>query len=183
MPYLLAEGSKGRCEETLVIQSLAFVHVEIRRASASEAEKLSALALEAKAHWGYSPETIESWRDQLRISSANVASKPTYVGAIDEAIVGFYSLAPSEQAWELDNLWVAPQFMQRGLGRALLTHALDLAFRGGASSVIVDADPNAEAFYASCGAIRCGEVPAPISGQPNRVRPQLVFKEPPSDEP
>jgi ribosomal protein S18 acetylase RimI-like enzyme len=151
------------------------VHVEIREAAASEAETLSALALDAKARWGYAPETIESWRDQLRISSADVVSKPTYVSAIDGEVVGFYSLAPAGHTWELDNLWVAPQFMHRGIGRALLTHALDVAFRGGASSVTVDADPNAESFYQSCGGIRYGDVPAPIPGEPGRVRPQLAF--------
>jgi len=151
------------------------LHVEIREAVASEAESLSALALEAKAHWGYSPETIESWRDQLQVSPADVTSKPTFVGAINGVAVGFCSLAPSEQAWELDNLWVLPPFMHRGVGRALLSHALEVAFRGGAPSVTVDADPNAESFYLSCGAVRRGDVPAPISGQPNRVRPQLAF--------
>lgn len=149
----------------------------IREAATSEAATLSALALEAKAHWGYSPETIESWKDELLISSAEVASKPTYVGAVDGNVVGFYSLAPSGQVWELDNLWVAPQFMRHGVGRALLTHALEVAFQGGASCVTVDADPNAESFYLSCGAIRCGERFAPIPGQPYRVRPQMVFNE------
>jgi GNAT superfamily N-acetyltransferase len=151
------------------------LRVEIREAKASEAETLSALALDAKAQWGYSRETIESWRDQLRISSADVASKPTYVGAIDGEVVGFYTLAPAGRTWELDNLWVAPRFMRRGAGRALLAHALDIAFRGGASSVTVDADPNAESFYLSCGGIRYGDVPAPIAGEPSRIRPQLVF--------
>jgi len=41
--------------------------------------------------------------------------------------------------------------------------------------VTVDADPNAESFYLACGADRCGEVPAPIRGEPGRVRPQLAF--------
>jgi GNAT superfamily N-acetyltransferase len=149
--------------------------VEIRKAVPGEAPALSALALEAKAHWGYARETLESWRAQLQVTSADVASKPTYVGAIDGRIVGFYSLASSGPAWELDNLWVAPPFMHRGVGRALLDHALEAALRGGASSVTVDADPNAEAFYLSCGAVRRGEVLAPIPGEPHRVRPQLAF--------
>jgi molybdenum cofactor cytidylyltransferase len=150
-------------------------HLEIREAVASEAQLLSALVLEAKAHWRYDAETIESWREQLRISGADLVSRPAFVGTIDGQVAGFYSLVPSAQSWELDNLWVAPRFMRRGLGRALLDHALEVAFRGGASSVTVDADPNAESFYLSCGGTRSGEVPAPIPGQPDRVRPQLAF--------
>jgi GNAT superfamily N-acetyltransferase len=149
--------------------------VEIREAATSEANALSALALQAKAHWGYSQEALESWKDQFEISPSDVASKPIYVGAIGEDVAGFYSLVPSERIWKLDNLWVAPKFMHRGVGRTLLTHALEWAFRGGASSVTVDADPNAESFHLSGGATRYGEVPAPIPGQPNRVRPQLAF--------
>ena len=150
--------------------------MEIRQAAESEVGTLSALALEAKAHWGYSRETLESWNDQLQISASDVASKPVYVGSINGEIAGFYSLVPSGAAWELDNLWVMPKFMGRGVGRTLLAHALEVAFRAGASSVTVDADPNAESFYLSCGAVRSGEVPAPISGQPNRVRPQLRYE-------
>ena len=149
--------------------------MEIRQAVVREAAFLSALAVESKSHWGYPLDVIESWRQQLQISSADIASMPIFVGVMDDKIVGFYSLMPSRSMWVLDSLWVAPPFMRRGVGRALLTHALDKSFRGGASSVTVDADPNAEAFYLSCGAVRCSEIPAPISDQPNRVRPQLVF--------
>jgi GrpB-like predicted nucleotidyltransferase (UPF0157 family)/GNAT superfamily N-acetyltransferase len=149
--------------------------VEIRKAAAGEAESLSALAREAKAHWGYSREDLESWRDQLRVSPSDLASKPIYLAAINGDVAGFYSLVPAGRAWELDHLWVAPRFIRRGVGRTLLAHALEVAFRGGASSVTVDADPNAESFYLSCGAVRCGEVPAPVAGQPHRVRPQLFW--------
>jgi GNAT superfamily N-acetyltransferase len=148
----------------------------IRKAALSEATALSSLAMEAKAHWGYSKQTLEGWERELEISPSDIASKPTYVGEIDESPVGFYSLAPSGSTWELDNLWVVPRLMNQGLGRELLSHALELAFRGGASSVVVDADPNAEPFYLSCGAVRFGQVAAPIAGEPDRVRPQLAFK-------
>lgn len=45
----------------------------------------------------------------------------------------------------------------------------------GAVEITVDSDPNAEAFYLACGASRRGKVPAPIAGEPHRVRPQLAF--------
>ena len=159
-----------------VTQEAMARRMEIRKAETNEAQALSALVLESKAHWGYSAQLIESWGDQLRVTPADVVSRPTYVGTVNGEIAGFYSLRPGKGDWELDNLWVAPKHMRRGRGRTLLDHALDVAFRGGASSVLVDADPNAESFYLSCGAARSGHVPAPIPGQPDRVRPQLVFK-------
>jgi GNAT superfamily N-acetyltransferase len=150
--------------------------VKIRLARTDEVQLLSAIALQAKAHWGYPAETLRLWEAQLIVTAEDVASKPTYVGEVENVVVGFYSLAMSGQTWELDNLWILPQFMHRGLGRALLNHALALAAQVGARSVTVDADPNAESFYLECGAIRYAAVSAPIQGQPERVRPQLRFE-------
>ena len=150
--------------------------MNIRPAQGHEAEALSALALEAKAYWGYPADTIESWKQELTVSTQTITSRPTFVAVLGDEIVGFYSLSPPHHSWKLDHLWVLPQFMDRGIGRALVAHALETAVRGGASCVTVDADPNAESFYLACGADRCGEVPAPIPGQPKRVRPQLAFR-------
>ena len=150
--------------------------MKIRAAMETEAQALSALAMQAKAHWGYAGEALERWQAQLTLSPADIRGKPTFVATIEGEIVGFYSLLPSAQSWDLDNFWVSPPFMRRGIGRALLEHALETAARAGAAEVTVDADPNAEAFYLQRGAVRRGEIPAPIPGQPERVRPQLAFR-------
>jgi GNAT superfamily N-acetyltransferase len=87
-----------------------------------------------------------------------------------------YLLAPTPEGFELDHLWVSPSFARQGIGRALLTHAVNTARLAGVSSIAIDADPNAEAFYVACGAVRRGVVPAPIQGNPARVRPQLSLE-------
>ena len=150
----------------------------IRRAMETEAPVLSSLAMRAKAHWGYAAEMLERWRAELAVSPGHVRERPTFVAVVGAEIVGFYSLRPAQTVWEVDNLWVLPEFMHQGVGRALLSHALATAANGGAREVTVDADPNAEPFYLECGATRCGVVPAPIPGQPERVRPQLTFVQP-----
>jgi len=152
--------------------------MNIRPAAESEAPILCDLVMRAKAHWGYSAETLERWRPELAVTPADVRERPAFVAMADAEIVGFYSLRTFRTVWELDNLWVLPEFMHQGIGRALLAHALATAARGGASEVTVDADPNAESFYLEFGAIRRGDVPAPIPGQPKRVRPQLAFVQP-----
>lgn len=149
--------------------------MHIRRAVAEDATALSALALRAKAYWGYAEAQVEAWRTSLEVSAESVSAQPTFVAELNGLLVGFYSLAPSESSWELDNLWVAPEHIRRGFGRKLVVHALQTAAEGGAASVVVDADPNAEPFYVACGARSIGEVAAPIAGQPDRVRPQLAF--------
>jgi GNAT superfamily N-acetyltransferase len=66
--------------------------------------------------------------------------------------------------------------MRRGIGTALLRHALQTAAQGGADEVDVDADPNAAPFYLRRGAVHVGDLPAPIAGEPQRARPQLRFR-------
>ena len=149
--------------------------MHIRQAVAREAEELSALALRAKAHWGYADTQMEQWRPALEVSGEAVLARPTFVAENNRRVVGFYSMVPSTAAWELDNLWVEPEHVRHGFGRALVSHAVQTAAFGGASSIHIDADPNAESFYVACGAARIGEVPAPIAGQPNRIRPQLML--------
>ena len=110
------------------------------------------------------------------MSAEKIRRQPTVVAERDGEVVGFYSLACADAAWQLDDLWVAPNCMRQGIGRMLMEHALEAATRAGARSLAVDADPNAEPFYLRCGAVRRNVVPAPIAGEPGRVRPQLVFE-------
>jgi ribosomal protein S18 acetylase RimI-like enzyme len=149
--------------------------MHIRRARECEAAALSALALNAKQHWGYSPGDIERWRPQLAISAHDIDSGFTFTAEMENEIVGFYQLEPAGERWKLDHLWVLPQFIRRGIGRALLSHAVVTAQLGGASSIEIEADPNAEAFYVACGAVRQAIVAAPTIENRLRVRPLLLL--------
>jgi GNAT superfamily N-acetyltransferase len=149
--------------------------LSIRAAAIEESTVLSALALRAKASWGYSQAVLRGWTDQLQITANHIGSKPTFVAVIEETIAGFYSVAPTDSIWTLEHLWVEPRFMRRGIGRELVLHALETARVGGASLVKLDADPNAAAFYVSLGALQEATVPAPIPGNLQRTCPQFVF--------
>jgi GNAT superfamily N-acetyltransferase len=147
--------------------------MRIRRAAAEDIEELSALVMSAKAHWGYPQAQLQAWRSSLEVSADAVSARPTFVGELDGLLIGFYSLIPAGEAWELSDLWILPRFMKQGFGRALLMHAAQTAAQGAATCIVIDADPYAEPFYLACGAHRTGEVAAPIPGQPDRVRPHL----------
>jgi GNAT superfamily N-acetyltransferase len=149
------------------------VLVRIRRATTEDVEELSALVLSAKAHWGYADAQLQAWRSSLEISAGSVSARPTFVGELNDLVIGFYSLVPAVEAWDLSDLWVLPRFMRQGFGRALLAHAAQTAAESGATWIVIDADPHAEPFYLGCGAARVGQIAAPIPGQPDRVRPQL----------
>jgi ribosomal protein S18 acetylase RimI-like enzyme len=156
-------------------QNTAILFMQIRRAIPAESDALSALAFEAKAYWGYADQQLEAWRDQLTISAVEIAVSLTFVAEANGQLLGFYCLHESATTSTLDHFWIAPAHMGRGVGRKLLAHAQSVAQERNIRNISIDADPNAEAFYLACGARRVGALPAPIEGQPNRNRPQLLL--------
>ena len=150
--------------------------MEIRGALPGEHEALSRIAFASKAHWGYSIDQIQLWKNELVFTHAAISRLPTFVAEEQAGVpVGVVQINPTVEPWEVQALWVLPSAVRRGVGRALLRRALQVARTAGVRELAVDADPNAEGFYLSCGARRVGEREAPIAGQPFRVRPQLIL--------
>jgi len=150
--------------------------MNLRRGIPEDIQRLELIAFAAKAHWGYSAEQLEAWRADLTISPESFIARPVCVAEEDGQPVGFVQVAMDKQPWELDALWVYPEHMGKGIGKALFTWAQDLAALSGQLELAIDADPNAERFYRACGAVLVGSVPAPIVGNPHRVRPQLLVR-------
>jgi predicted N-acetyltransferase YhbS len=137
---------------------------------------MNRIALEAKAHWGYPAEELARWSADLRVTPATIELWPTFVAEAGDAVIGWAQLDPRPMPWALDALWVAPDQMGRGVGRSLLTHALEIAAAAGQRVLTIDADPHAEGFYLRFGARRRATVAAPIASDPHRCRPQLVLE-------
>jgi GNAT superfamily N-acetyltransferase len=146
----------------------------IRRARADEADALTAIAHAAKRHWGYPEAWIAQWRDALTLTPAYVADHPVFVAAEADGDRphGFYALAVQGSDAVLDHLWMEPAWMGRGIGRALLRHAMETARAQGAARLEIDSDPHAEEFYRRMGARRIGEVRADVD-EVQRVLPRL----------
>jgi len=150
--------------------------VRIRDALPQEAETLAAIALEAKAHWGYSAEALRKWRKQLTVTPGQLRRYAVQVAQVGEELAGFVMLCREGTRFQLRHLWVRPAFMGRGIGAMLLRRALQVAQTAGARSVEVESDPNAAGFYARQGGKRRGAVPAPLPDEPKRVLPRFVFR-------
>ena len=74
--------------------------------------------------------------------------------AVDEGVVvGFATITPGPDAWELDDLFVAPAHMRRGFATALVRHLLAEA---DVAAIEVTANPHAMAFYRSVGFVDDG---------------------------
>lgn len=145
---------------------------EIRRANPHEAESLTQIAHAAKRHWGYPEDWIERWQDDLTITPDFISHNEVFVALIDEEIAGCCALIVNGSLAEIEHMWIKPEHMRRGLGRALFTHAKLRAEERGAHIIELSADPHAEDFYARMGATRIGEVLAAMDDHP-RVLPRM----------
>ena len=147
----------------------------IRRATADDADALSDLAHRAKAHWGYPATWMREWDAQLTIIPGYLEMHDVWVSEEDGVIVGMCALEDRKDRWNLEHVWVDPARHGRGVGRALVLHALDEARRRHEGVVELLSDPYATGFYERLGARRTGEVPAPMPGAKNRTLPRYEF--------
>jgi len=149
--------------------------MQIVRAKPQDAEALTEIAHAAKRHWGYPERWIESWRETLTIRAEFIAANVAYCATEDSRAVGFYLLTSESDGLHLDHLWILPDAMGRGIGRALFEHAVEEARTLGHRKFKIEADPNAEGFYARMGARRVGEAVTEIEGR-QRELPLLLYE-------
>ncbi len=148
--------------------------IQIRRALPDEAVALTEIAHAAKRHWGYPENWIEHWKDDLTITPDFIANNEMYVAINGEEIAGCCALVMRDSLADLEHMWIRPEHMGNGVGRALFQQIVRRATALDAKAVELSADPNAEGFYQRMGATRIGEVRSEIVGQP-RVLPRMRF--------
>ncbi|SRR5581483_3012596 len=141
------------------------MHDKIRRAHPDDAATLTAIAHAAKRHWNYPEKWIKHWQADLTITPEFIADNEVFVAMIDDEIAGCCALVVSDSLAEIEHMWIKPECMGAGVGRALLEQARDRGLALGFSTLELSADPNAEGFYLRMGAVRIGEVSADIAGQ------------------
>ena len=139
--------------------------MEIVRATSQDAEALTQIAHAAKRHWGYPENWIAAWRDVLTMRPEFIAGNLSYCAIEDDRVAGFYVLTTEDDGIHLDHLWVLPEAMGRGIGRALFEHAAAQARASGFHSIKIEADPNAEEFYTRMGARRTGTSISKVEGE------------------
>jgi GNAT superfamily N-acetyltransferase len=145
--------------------------VPIRPARAEEADALSALAMRAKAYWGYDEAFMAACRDDLAVTAEAITTSTIRVATDDEQPRGFYELDVAGETATLDDLWVEPGTIGKGYGRALWQHAVATARARGCRELCVQSDPHAEGFYLAMGAERIGTKTSTIF--PDRELPLL----------
>ena len=146
--------------------------MQIRRAWPDEASTLTAIAHAAKRYWNYPEEWIERWRADLTITPDFIAGNEVFVAIVMDEIAGCCALVLNDSFAEIEHMWIRPEHMGTGVGRALFEHARDRAVALQLPTLELSADPNAEGFYKRMGAARIGEVRADMDGKA-RLLPRM----------
>lgn len=109
----------------------------------------------------------------LHWSDEPVRQGRTRVVEVDGRVVGFATFVPHEGTADVEDLFVHPGWMRRGMGRALIEDLATIVQRAGSSRLEVDANPHALAFYGAVDFVALGEV-ALEHGRAVRMRRQLA---------
>lgn len=149
--------------------------ITIRRVQPEEAGKLTWIALAAKAHWGYPDRWMSLWAPQLTFTPEYFEENESWAAEMDEEPVAFYTLLDKNGIAWIENLWVAPELIGKGIGRELFLHAVELGHQRGYKTFQLEADPNAQGFYEKMGMVKIGERHSEVDGQP-RILPILEMK-------
>lgn len=149
--------------------------VLIQRAQRGDASSLSGIAFSAKAYWGYPDKWMEKWRSIFEFSPDYIENNESWMALVDEKIVAFYTLENRGNIGWLENLWVSPDVIGKGLGKLLFDHAFSRARELDFQFLQLKADPNAEGFYVKMGMRKIGEHRSEMEGQ-QRILPIMEIK-------
>jgi GNAT superfamily N-acetyltransferase len=147
--------------------------VTVRPARPEEAAEISALAMRAKAHWGYDRAFLDACRDELTWTADRIRREDVLVCSDGSTVLGMTARAGDAPDGVLLAVFVDPAHHGRGVGRALAEAVLLRASVAGYRTLTIGADPNAEGFYRAVGADRIGSVESDTRA--GRMLPLLRF--------
>jgi len=129
---------------------------------------INGLVARSKAHWSWPAAYLEN---SLILHTLG----PTYlrdnycfeVLGADGELLAFFAVVVSDARVVLDNLWVKPELIGRGIGRCACEYIVRLAREHGWRKLWVLPDPPAEGFYRKTGFFDTGErVPSRVPDGP-----------------
>ena len=146
----------------------------LRSARIDEVPGLSDLCFRSKAVWGYDKAFMEACRRELSFAPQDIEQTHIAVAEEDGRTLGVVQVKVSSGDAELLKLFVEPDALRKGTGSMLFAWAAEVSRRGGASRIVIEADPGAVPFYRKVGARGAGN--APSSSIPGRLLPRLTFE-------
>ena len=146
----------------------------IEKATIQDNGILTEITKQSKAYWGYSAEQILLWSDLLTITPNYIEDNSVFKLVTDEKIIGYYAyFNVNDTIVKLDNLFLLPEFIGKGFGKLLMRHFLTRVKQSPVNNIILDAEPNTEAFYKKFGFVTTGKLETTIK---NRFLPVMELK-------
>lgn len=130
----------------------------------SDAAELTRLARRSKASWHYPDAWLREWESELEISADYIRRNAVLVAETDGGLVGVVGVGVGPEGPEIGHLWISAEAQGRGLGRALVDRAREVAVQNQWTSLRIVSDPHAQPFYERLGAVSVGEIAAPVAG-------------------
>src|SRR6202165_5393460 len=131
------------------------VELSIRDAVPDEISQLEALQLRASLVAPDYREALAAHPEVIHLPAADVSEQRTRVAIVNGRVAGFSVVRPAHgTACELDGLFVEPDLMRNGVGRALIDDVVERARAGGVRRIDGIANPTAIAFYTNVGFVR-----------------------------
>ena len=94
--------------------------------------------------------------EYLILGPEGLAEGRTHVAEEDGTVVGFATWAEAAGTVELEDLFVDPDYMRRGIAAALVNRIAEVLRARGAERLEVTANPHALGFYRAAGFTGCG---------------------------
>ena len=147
--------------------------MRIRVPLAKELPALSALCFRSKAVWGYDRAFMAACREELTLRPEALLATHIAVAEDGDGVAGVVQVSANGDQAELLKLFVEPARLRHGAGRLLFDWAVETAWRLGARTLVVEADPDAASFYRRMGARDIGFTPS--GSIPGRLMPKLAY--------
>lgn len=131
----------------------------IRSADASDFDVISDVYRRASLSNAGDRDALSANPEVLVFEIGSILEGRTRVAVDDGRVVGFATTTPNGDVAELDDLFVDPDRMRRGVARALVLDAVSLVRSGGSSRIEVTANSHALDFYNAVGFVADHAVP------------------------
>lgn len=121
----------------------------------------------SKAYWGYNDAFLDLFMQKLSLTGDYLQKSTTKLFFVDNDLAGFYSFSMQKNgSLELDNFFLHPDYIGKGLGIFLWRECCKTARKLGKNEFTLWSDPNAESFYLKMGCEKIGVRKSPM--MPNR---------------
>lgn len=145
-----------------------------RKARLDEMDALTDLCMRSKQSNGYDDAFMAACEEELRVKRSWIEDDDFWVlETSDGHLAGCIrmELEGTDGAGELATCFVDPDFQGKGAGRQLFENFIARVKELGLKHIWLDADPEAEPFYARMGFVTTGR--APSGSIPGRTLPRM----------